>query len=524
MTRKVVDPANPGSPVPAYLANNLRYSIVPGSGDTMNGVFALGQGGLGNAALNSPPWLLFAPRGGFAWSPGGGQRTVIRGGFGWTYNFLQLGQTVSQFRNGLAKSVNMVQTSLDTLNQSSTVQRVDARGYGARDETAQKMPTVYDFSLSVQHEFPWKMVIDVGYIGNLQRHQPVSFELNAAPFGTAFRSEFLDPRSVGYNFAGPISASNPGPALPGSNAVDQNLMRPYRGHAAINMQPNVGNNRYDSLQTALNKRFGAGLTFSAAYTYSRFLSQQESTGLYSFNWKDYTGNKQNQDRRHVMTINYTYEIPPFASKLGWNNAFSRQLLNDWRVAHMMTFFSGQDYTPSFSIQQANTTTGLVVNRIFMGTDDLGPRLLPQGDPNALSRDLGHQFDPAKFTMPQTYPQGDGKGPRNYLLGRGSYSNDLTLTKSFRITETKAIEIRASAFNLFNQVRRPVIATSIQYKAKGRTLADGFTVQNTPEANASRVTSGNPTAVFNAYRSGVGHVDMTNADPMRVIEIGMKFRF
>jgi hypothetical protein len=27
-----------------------------------------------------------------------------------------------------------------------------------------------------------------------------------------------------------------------------------------------------------------------------------------------------------------------------------------------------------------------------------------------------------------------------------------------------------------------------------------------------------------HRTGIGHVDITNTDPMRVIEIGLKFRF
>ena len=151
--------------------------------------------------------------------------------------------------------------------------------------------------------------------------------------------------------------------------------------------------------------------------------------------------------------------------------------------------------------------------------------MPAGDPNAVAnRDMAHQFDPAKFTLPSVYPQGDGTGPRNFLSGRGAFSNDLTLSKTIRLTEGKAFELRASAFNAFNQVRRPVLYSSVQYKAKGRTLADGVSVFNTPELLAQRTNSTDARTVYNAYRTGVGHVNMTDTDPMRVIEIGLKFRF
>jgi hypothetical protein len=152
---------------------------------------------------------------------------------------------------------------------ASTVQRVDARAYGARDETSTKMPTVYDFSIGVQRELPWNIVVETSYVGNRQSHQPVSFDLNAVPVGTAWQSQYVDPRSAGYNFAGAISASNPGPPLPGSNAVDSVAMRPFRGLAALTMQPNVGTNRYDSWQTSVNKRFGHGLTRRWAHKWAQ---------------------------------------------------------------------------------------------------------------------------------------------------------------------------------------------------------------------------------------------------------------
>ncbi len=74
-----------------------------------------------------------------------------------------------------------------------------------------------------------------------------------------------------------------------------------------------------------------------------------------------------------------------------------------------------------------------------------------------------------------------------------------------------------------QVRRVGIASSVQYKALGKNFTDGFKIINTPEANAA-ATTGDAMKIWNAYRTGVGHVDMTGVEPMRIIEIGMKFRF
>jgi hypothetical protein len=293
------------------------------------------------------------------------------------------------------------------------------------------------------------------------------------------------------------------------------------------MTANVANLRYDSLQASVNKRFGAGLTFQAAYTLGRTWVQNENAGLYSYNWKNYTGYVSGTDRRQILAINYTYDVPKFAQRSGWNNVFSRALLNDWQWAHLMTFFSGQRYSPGFSIQQANTTSGISLNQVFLGTPDLGPRLTVQGDPNSLTKDLAHQFDPSKLGISAIFPGADGTGERNFLDGRGSFTNDISLTKAFRIRERAGFELRANFYNAFNQVRRLGINTSVQYKAKGRTFADGFTVYNTPEANAQRLAATgvtNSQQLYNIYRTGVGQVNLTGVEPMRIIEIGLKLRF
>ena len=101
---------------------------------------------------------------------------------------------------------------------------------------------------------------------------------------------------------------------------------------------------------------------------------------------------------------------------------------------------------------------------------------------------------------------------------------MTLTKAFKIKENHAFELRAAFYNAFNQVQRNGINSSIQYKANGKTFADGFTLFNTPEALVARNSNLAGTALYNQYRTGVGHTNLTDVNVMRVIEIGLKYRF
>jgi hypothetical protein len=522
-SKNVIDPANPNVPLASNVASLLLYSIVPGSGNPLDGVYPLGSSQAGNAGLLSPNFFLFAPRGGFAWSPENHPKWVLRGGFGWAYNRNGIGDAVTSFNNGLTQNVDYLQTSLGTLAGGNSIQRISPGSYAARDSSTRKAPTVYDYSFSVQHELPWKMVADIGYVGNLQRHQPINFNLNAILPGTAFQPQYVDSTNVGYNFAGPITASNPG-ALPGSNAENAIVMRPYQGLNTLTATANVGNNRYDSLQANLNKRFGDGLMFQVGFTKGRLISGQESPGLFFYNWKQYTGNVSNTGRPYSLSSNYIYTVPKFSKKLGWNNIFAQTALDGWQFAHLLSFFGGQPYTPSFSIQQANTGTSVNTGLVFLGTPDLTPRAGIGGDLGATGV---LQFNPAGLSIPGIYPANAGTGPRNFLTAPGTFVNDMTLTKQFRILEGKTLEFRAAAYNVFNQVRRTNLNTGVQYKANGAAYSNGFTVYNTPDQLAQRsAASGvtNPTNLYNQYRSGVGYTNITSVQPMRILELGLKFRF
>ncbi len=523
----IIDPAFPNTPLPSNLANLLRYTIVPNSGDLMNGIVPLGKNGEGKAGIRDPKTILFAPRGGFAWTPFGSQKTLIRGGFGWAYNRNNIANTVNQFENALSGFANRAHTSFDAMAGSGGVEPITPRSFGARDETQQNVPTVYDYSLSVQRELFSNLVIDIAYVGNTQTNQPITFNLNAIAPGTMWRPEFVDPRSVGSNFAGPISASNPGPALPGTNAMDPIVMRPYRGFNSLNMTSNIGKVTYNALQVSASKRLSGGFSFEAYYTLSKAVTETENAGLYNFNWQNYSGYPVGNDRRHVFNLNYTYEVPKVAEKIRFNNPVGRAILDDWKIAHLFTAVSGSGFSPGFTIQESARTNNVSLNQVFMGTPDLGPRLQIDGNPNGGGRDAAHNFDPTQFAIPGFFPGYDGTGERNFLRGRGMFGSDISFIKIFRVLDTRRLEVRANVFNLFNSVRRTAINGTVGYKANGRTFADGFRLFNTPEMLEERARQNgvtDPLALFNQYRTGVGHVNVTDVQPPRIIELGLAFRF
>jgi hypothetical protein len=203
---------------------------------------------------------------------------------------------------------------------------------------------------------------------------------------------------------------------------------------------------------------------------------------------------------------------------------AKSVIDGWQFAHLLSFFSGIPYTPAFTIQQANTGTAVNIQNIILGTPDLTPRSTVNGSLSATNST--QFFNPSNLGVPGIFPASNGTGNRNYLTAPGTFVNDMSISKRFYIKETKSLELRVSAYNAFNQVRRVNLNTSVQYKANGPAFANGFTVYNTPDQLAQRaVASGlNSLAVFNQYRTGVGYTNLTMTQPMRIVELGLKFRF
>jgi hypothetical protein len=128
-----------------------------------------------------------------------------------------------------------------------------------------------------------------------------------------------------------------------------------------------------------------------------------------------------------------------------------------------------------------------------GISDVGPnRPNINGEPRIIgSRD--QWFDPTTFSLPA--PGTFGNLPRNALRGPGYWRTDASLFKKFQFSETKELEFRIEAVNIFNHVNLENPDTNVGNPAS-------------PNANAGRITQ---TAFF-------------GNDLQRNFQFGLKFKF
>ncbi len=205
----------------------------------------------------------------------------------------------------------------------------------------------------MQRALPWAMAIDLSYVGNhgynrlgaLQGGSTVN--LNAVDFGAAYL-----PQNQNTTIASPSS-------VPGANAYNTNLLKPYRGFANINQNTTEFWDTYHSIQASINRRFRNGFSFGTNYTYG--ISYKGNTGLQwrlqhnadgSFQLRadqaDYEKLNETLDRRpHTILANAVWDLPNVNS-LGKVVGF---ILNDWRLAGVWRAGSGAAYDLELQLQR-----------------------------------------------------------------------------------------------------------------------------------------------------------------------------
>ena len=271
------------------------------------------------------------------------------------------------------------------------------------------------WSAGVQRQLPWKIVLDVTYVGR--------------------RGVFLQrERNVNQLQAGTLQA-NPG--------VNIAALRPYKGYGALRVTENTGSSDYNSLQISGERRYSNGFKLGVAYTYGK--SYDNGSDKRNVLWNTYDDSifwgPSSFDRTHVLVVSYIYDLPFWRDQ----STLLRNLLGGWQISGATFIQSG---TP-FSITRTNDIAGV-------GEGSNGQPVDLVGDPNANANgqfsagnglDTNFWFNPAAFANPAAGKFGNST--RNILRNPGAQQWDIALFKNFVLGGTHRLQFRAEVFNFIN---------------------------------------------------------------------------
>ncbi len=445
-----------------YPVTAIGY-VAPGTGNPVNGMVSpMTDSSLPRGLVNNRG-VQYAPRFGFAWDVAGNGKTAVRGGFGMFYNRQNLDAQILRhaFLPPLVSNPEVTNGTLDTflsaggLSSTQNVQGVDTIG---------KIPTVYNWSLTIQRDIGFGTVVDAGYVGSVGRHLMWQRDLNPVPLGANFQQSNIDPTT--------------------KKAYPKQFLVPYAGYNNLIYREWGASSNYHSLQVSANRRFARGLQFGAAWTWSKAMdynSGDQSTvsalvpvRVWNYGLSDY-------DRTHLFKLNWLYDIP----SLGVGNKALDRIINHWQLSGIVSFVSGNPMSVGYG-----TTTAVD----FTGTPTQGARIVVLDNPilPKSERTFDRFFNTEVFRMPAVGTF--GSAARTVIRGPGINNWDVALFKNIPLTERMRFQFRCETYNTFNHTQFSGLDTTARFD----------------------------TATGQQVNTRFG--ELTAARPARIMQLGLRFLF
>src|SRR5262249_48362268 len=199
---------------------------------------------------------------------------------------------------------------------------------------------------------------------------------------------------------------------------------------------------YHALQATINRRLTSGLFLKGAYTYSHAIDMASYSDWTEFSWNAASVFYRNRatashDIPHMFQLGYLYELPFGAGKKFATSGASAAVLGGWQINGIFSAYKGRPFTVTASGSTLNMPGNLqTADLVKSSVEELGK-----------VGDDGTWFDTSAFARPTGVRFGNVG--RNTMRGPGVVNADLSLFRTFKITERLNLQFRAESYNLSN---------------------------------------------------------------------------
>ena len=406
---------------------------------------------------------LWQPRVGLVWDPSGAGKWAVRAGFG-IHNDLQdnLANRLNSnppFSGRLTVEqkplLSIIPVSADvapppscksldqSLNQTPPCTLYAPGGI----DPDLHMPTVQQWSLTVERQLAQDLMVEAGYVGSQSYHISATVDMNTIQ---------------------PLRCENPagcqaGGVLP---MTQRSLVPQGTDYVPVGRRPNpllgsgqgwyyFGTSSYHAMNLALTKRARSGLAFKSSYTWGKVLDTNSAilsgsadneppTVLNRFNRRLDKG-VASFSLLHQFNTNFSYQLP-----LGNGRAFgsgatgwAEKLIGGWQWNAIFSATGGFPFTPTVGSNRS-------------GNGDSRNPDVPNWNPNFKGnvilgvdefKKTGRYFDPNAFLPPVAGTFGNVG--RDSFRGPGMWNVDTSLFKRIPLKEQVNLQFRAEVFNALN---------------------------------------------------------------------------
>ncbi|MEZ5355615.1 MAG: TonB-dependent receptor [Bryobacteraceae bacterium] len=395
----------------------------------------------------------FGPRLAFTWAPERfHNRTTFRVGAGYYYGPGQPEDLIQPFESDRV-STTLASGSAFPINPAQIIAAYDIDNPRLRFQPRAYAPgyrvpeQVLSYTASIQQRLPGESVLTVAYVGSQGRNLFIRTLSNLIT-------------DVGTN-----------PAT-GAAIVTRQFGDRF---AEVDVKTSGGVDHYDALQVTLNRRFSRGLTLGSSYTWGHSRgnsggSNETVTVANPYNW-DYDRGDNGVDIRHNLNLSALYELPYGPGRKFGPNAtgLAGALLGGWQLGGILNARAGlpldplivrpdvvyrdnrdgRIYTNPVVVNGAPVTTAIVnVPGGGASRQIRRPDYVSGVSPYLQTAEKTVVLNPAAFSIPA--PGAFGNASRYSLRGPGLAQVDLTLQKSFALTERFTLQFRGEMYNIMNK--------------------------------------------------------------------------